>query len=102
MVLTPQLRTLVETNLNNSMQVFEEISGSKEGMEKFVKRWGGENNFYDFAHGFLIGQLLETGIMSARMTLLRALDDEEREEIIKMVENNTGRIKDLISRLKNA
>ena len=53
-------------------------------------------------HGFIIGDLIGSAMMTARISLKRALTEEERTEVASMIQEKKYEIKDLITRLRTA
>ena len=101
MALNPELKDLLQKNLDTALGVYQDVKGTKDSLTEFLQRWEVEGDPYNFMQGFMIGDLQGSAVNTARTILGRALTKDERSDIISMIDEAKFKVKDLITRLKN-
>jgi len=100
--LSPEVRKFVSEAIDTQMSIFKEISGRKGGFDKMVEMFGYEGDDpIDFLHGYLAGSISETAFLSARLTIGKALTDDERNEVHALAKEQNISIKEIITIIRN-
>ena len=60
------IKTTIEQNVESQLIAFESTSGNKDGLNRFLQQWGGEDSPYEFLHGFILGMIQGAIFSTAR------------------------------------
>ncbi len=96
-----ELKQIIENSLDTSVELYDEIRLSKNGLEKFVMQFGNVENPYDFMHGYFMGDLQGLAFGTIRTVLGREMDEKEREELAEIIKGKRIKVQTIVDRIKN-
>ena len=101
MSLNLELKQIIEQNLNTAVELYNEITFSEKSLQKFTSQFGDVENSYDFIHGYFMGDLQGIAFSISRFVLGRNMNEDERNEVAKLIKNKTDAVEKTIKRIKS-
>lgn len=95
-----ELEQIVEQNLNIAVELYNEMTFSKNSLQKFTAQFGNVDNSFDFIHGYFMGELQGIAFSISRFVLNRNMNEEERDIVAKLVKNKIDKVENTVKRIK--
>jgi len=96
-----EIWTELKQNLENSFSIYEDASANSERLERFKETWECEDPI-EFLHGWMVGEISGEAFAYLRTRKGKKLSAKESERLANIIKSYKLRVKDIISRMKQA
>lgn len=94
-----ETKQTIEKNLDIAVELYKEFKSSKKSLDRFTEQFGDAENSYDFINGYFMGELKGIAFSTTRLLLGREMNEQERNDLVKIVKSKSSAVKNIIERI---